>query len=82
MAMKANVPPKGRTLVELAQARAGGRPVDGSGNHPSSDDGSPKGKRFADRMAQREREAPTWDPERDEMPSPFLVRQRQPARGR
>jgi NIMA (never in mitosis gene a)-related kinase 2 len=80
MAMKANAPPKGRTLVELAQARAGGRPVDGSGNLTSSEDGSPKGKRFADRMAQREREAPTWDPERDEMPSPFLVRQRQPVR--
>lgn len=80
MAMKANIPPKGRTLVELAQARAGGRPVDSSGNLTSSDDGSPKGKRFADRMAQREKEAPTWDPERDEMPSPFLVRQRQPVR--
>ncbi len=78
MAMKANLPPRGRTLVELAQARAGGRPVDGSGN--VTDEGSPKGMRFADRMAQREREAPTWDPERDEMPSPFLVRQKQPVR--
>lgn len=76
MAMKANVAPKGRTLVELAQARAGGRAVDSNGN--LTDEGSPKGKKFADRMAQREREAPTWDPERDEMPSPFLVRQRQP----
>jgi serine/threonine protein kinase len=78
MAMKANAPPKGRTLVELAQARAGGRPVDGSGNGNITDDGSPKGKRFADRMAQRE--AAMWDPERDEMPSPFLVRQKQPIR--
>jgi NIMA (never in mitosis gene a)-related kinase 2 len=78
MAMKANVAPRGRTLVELAQARAGGRPVDSNGN--VTDEGSPKGARFADRMAQREREAPTWDPERDEMPSPFLVRQKQPVR--
>lgn len=71
MAMKTNIPPnvKGRTLVELAQARAGGRPLDTSG-----EDGSPKGRRFADRMAQRE--AAMWDPERDEMPSPFLVRQK------
>lgn len=37
---------KGRTLVELQQARAGGRDV------------------------------ATWDPERDEMPSPFLARGR------
>jgi serine/threonine protein kinase len=74
MAMKANVAPKGRTLVELAQARAGGRPVDGNGN--TTDDGSPKGKKFADRMAQRE--AALWDPERDEMPSPFLVRKKTP----
>jgi NIMA (never in mitosis gene a)-related kinase 2 len=76
--MKANIAPRGRTLVELAQARAGGRPVDANGN--ITDEGSPKGARFADRMAQREREAPTWDPERDEMPSPFLVRQKQPVR--
>jgi NIMA (never in mitosis gene a)-related kinase len=78
MALKANVAPKGRTLVELAQARAGGRPIDSSGN--VAEEGSPKGARFADRMAQREREAPMWDPERDEMPSPFLVRQKQPMR--
>jgi NIMA (never in mitosis gene a)-related kinase len=74
MVMKANVPPKGRTLVELAQARAGGRPADSNGN--VTDDGSPKGKKFADRMAQRE--AAMWDPEHDEMPSPFLARKRGP----
>jgi NIMA (never in mitosis gene a)-related kinase len=49
----------GRTLVELAQARAGGvvreKPIDRSGEN-----------KYA--------EPPTWDPERDEMPSPFLVR--------
>lgn len=77
MAMKANIPPKGRTLVELAQARAGGRPLDGNGN--VADENSPKAKKpFADRMAQRE--AASWDPERDEMPSPFLVRTKQPIR--
>jgi serine/threonine protein kinase len=78
MAMKANVQPRGRTLVELAQARAGGRHVNGNGV-VVSDEGSPKaGKKFADRMAQRE--AASWDPERDEMPSPFLRKTRAPER--
>ena len=49
----------GRTLVELAQARAGGRPL------------SMEVKPTAKAM---EREERVWDPERDEMPSPFLVR--------
>ena len=58
--------PGGRTLVELAQARAGvpthtqkierGSLEDRKENRPGSGD------------------APVWDPERDEMPSPFLVR--------
>ena len=57
----------GRTLVELAQARAGGGGrVEGGGDNedlmkPSS---------FADEPAA------VWDPERDEMPSPFLARGR------
>jgi serine/threonine protein kinase len=69
--------PKGRTLVELAQARAGGRAV-GDGNRSPE----PKGRAFAARMAEKEKagvekgEPPIWDPERDEMPSPFLVRTR------
>jgi hypothetical protein len=71
MAMKTNLPPMGRTLVELAQARNGGRPVDAQGNRVEAV--SPTGKRFADRMAMRE--VATWDPERDEMPSPFVKRQ-------
>ncbi|EHK98348.1 putative G2-specific protein kinase nimA [Glarea lozoyensis 74030] len=58
--------PKGRTLVELAQARAGGRPIE------------PKGRAFAQRMADkvasRDQEPAVWDPEREEMPSPFLSR--------
>ncbi|RAK96920.1 serine/threonine protein kinase nimA [Aspergillus ibericus CBS 121593] len=58
----------GRTLVELAQARAGGRPIDEI-KRCSSD--SRTG------LKQSEREPPAvWDPERDEMPSPFLARGR------
>jgi len=48
----------GRTLVELQQARAGGRVVGGGENM----EGGGRG------------EVVVWDPERDEMPSPFLVR--------
>ena len=58
----------GRTLVELAQARAGGRPL-------SMDMG--KVMRTAVDRERMERElppVPVWDPERDEMPSPFLSR--------
>ncbi|PYH34095.1 serine/threonine protein kinase nimA [Aspergillus neoniger CBS 115656] len=58
----------GRTLVELAQARAGGRPID-------------EIKRCASDprtgLKPTERDSPAvWDPERDEMPSPFLARGR------
>ncbi|KAI0428267.1 kinase-like domain-containing protein [Xylaria sp. FL1042] len=67
MAVKNNV--RGRTLVELQQARAGGRSVE-------SVNVSPK-RTFKERVVDRFLEpAPVWDPERDEMPSPFLVRQR------
>ncbi|KAI2632738.1 kinase-like protein [Xylaria nigripes] len=67
MQVKNNV--KGRTLVELQQARAGGRPID-NGN------GSPK-RTFKERVADRVLEpAAVWDPDRDEMPSPFLIRRR------
>ncbi|KAI1120540.1 kinase-like protein [Nemania abortiva] len=68
MALKNNV--KGRTLVELQQARAGGRPIDNTSN------GSTK-RMIKERSGDRVLEpAPVWDPEKDEMPSPFLVRQR------
>lgn len=50
----------GRTLVELQQARAGGAP-------PTQASGLEKGN-------ENSREPPVWDPEVDEMPSPFLVR--------
>lgn len=70
-----NLAPKGRTLVELAQARAGGRSLDADGNRsPDS-----KGRAFTQRMAEQGRSAgepPVWDPERDDMPSPFLNRNR------
>ncbi|KAG4411828.1 hypothetical protein IFR04_015032 [Cadophora malorum] len=82
MAIKAtsasNLAPKGRTLVELAQARAGGRPISEIPDGNRSPE--PKGRAFATRMAERAGEPTVWDPERDEMPSPFLVRTRQPIR--
>ncbi|KAK8071052.1 kinase-like protein [Apiospora hydei] len=66
---------KGRTLVELQQARAGGRGID-NGNMNIS----PK-RAFKDRMGNRSHDSALeppaiWDPERDEMPSPFLVRKK------
>ena len=76
----ANLAPRGRTLVELAQARAGGRPVEVSDGTKSPE---PKGRAFAAWMAEKageKGEAPIWDPDRDEMPSPFLVRNRAPLR--
>ncbi|EKD14691.1 uncharacterized protein L3040_000214 [Drepanopeziza brunnea f. sp. 'multigermtubi'] len=74
-----NLAPKGRTLVELAQARAGGRPMSEISDGNRSPE--PKGRAFAARMAERVGgEPPVWDPEHDEMPSPFLVRTRQPVR--
>ncbi|OXV08321.1 hypothetical protein Egran_03912 [Elaphomyces granulatus] len=56
----------GRTLVELAQARAGGRSLDEL-KQASGESRVPLGS--ADREA-----VATWDPEKDEMPSPFLAR--------
>lgn len=62
---------QGRTLVELQQARAGGIP---EREKPiSKSDGAIK---VAVRML--ESEPPIWDPEQDEMPSPFLVRTARP----
>lgn len=54
---------QGRTLVELAQARAGG-----------IDREKPEKENHKTNVKVAEKEAPLWDPERDEMPSPFLVR--------
>jgi serine/threonine protein kinase len=67
--------PRGQTLVELAQARAGGRPISISDGTRSPE---PKGRAFAARMAEKNKQSippPVWDPDTaDEMPSPFLVR--------
>lgn len=70
----------GRTLVELAQARAGG----GHGNIPVFGSHVPK---YNNQRTENndenvrpsgvlaiEDEVPIWDPERDEMPSPFIQR--------
>ncbi|KAM7209680.1 G2-specific protein kinase nim-1 [Naviculisporaceae sp. PSN 640] len=77
---------RGRTLVELQQARAGGRPLSAvmSGENVNM---SPT-RTFREHAAAANRggsgsssgsssDAPAvWDPERDEMPSPFLVRRK------
>ncbi|KAK2593932.1 G2-specific serine/threonine protein kinase [Conoideocrella luteorostrata] len=88
MVAKNNI--KGRTLVELQQARAGGRPLSAAGG--AVENASPKRVAFKDRVAGERRVSggsgsssssgsggdpvAIWDPERDEMPSPFLVRQK------
>lgn len=81
MATKNNI--KGRTLVELQQARAGGRPMSVTGA-PLGENPSPKRSApttYRDRVASTGHEpVAVWDPERDEMPSPFLVRRRGIAR--
>ncbi|KAL1884222.1 hypothetical protein VTK73DRAFT_5358 [Phialemonium thermophilum] len=84
---------KGRTLVELQQARAGGRPVSailgnetscGNSGGSGSGSGSPK-RAFREHISAANRSGGTasalepaavWDPEKDEMPSPFLVRRK------
>ncbi|KHJ31819.1 putative protein kinase [Erysiphe necator] len=76
-ASNSNIPPRGRTLVELAQARAGGRVINIDANRSPE----PKAIRTvlvatADKVAGDWTEPTTWDPEHDEMPSPFLVRSR------
>lgn len=76
---------RGRTLVELQQARAGGRPLSAvveSNNTSNVGHGgnvSPK-RPFREHAMAGNRgnfEPPAvWDPEQDDMPSPFLVRRK------
>ncbi|PGH04181.1 NEK protein kinase [Helicocarpus griseus UAMH5409] len=69
----------GRTLVELAQARAGGRPVEDTKRNVADSRIPTTGVSpntlglGVTRTVERDPPA-TWDPERDEMPSPFLAR--------
>lgn len=76
IAAKNNI--RGRTLVELQQARAGGRPLSAV-IAPGAENVSPK-KASKDKLVVRRASdtipgcVAVWDPERDEMPSPFLVR--------
>ena len=53
----------GRTLVELAQARVASAPIQ-----------QPFAENITEPVSSMEFEVPTWDPEKDEMPSPFLNR--------
>ncbi|KAL1304639.1 hypothetical protein AAFC00_003603 [Neodothiora populina] len=62
---------KGRTLVELAQARGG---IPSPERTSSGNDLSKVPIRSGGALDR----APLWDPERDEMPSPFLVKTRRP----
>ncbi|KAM0323145.1 hypothetical protein ACHAQA_008995 [Verticillium albo-atrum] len=80
VAAKNNI--RGRTLVELQQARAGGRPLSAviaAGGENANMNVSPK-RNFKERVAEGRSSggepAAVWDPERDEMPSPFLVRRK------
>ncbi|KAK4453377.1 G2-specific protein kinase nim-1 [Podospora aff. communis PSN243] len=69
---------RGRTLVELQQARAGGRPLSAVvGDNVNVSPTRP----FREHLSAANRggaldPAPIWDPERDEMPSPFLQRRK------
>ncbi|KAL9098634.1 MAG: hypothetical protein Q9163_005745 [Psora crenata] len=59
----------GRTLVELAQARAG---IPNQVQRVEKEDFD--GVERKENLAGGEENAPLWDPEKDEMPSPFLIR--------
>ena len=70
----------GRTLVELSQATAITNAFLGRNTEnepPLMGEGGPRmAAGVMGRERSREREPMTWDPERDEMPSPFIVRGR------
>ncbi|KAK4660226.1 G2-specific serine/threonine protein kinase [Podospora pseudocomata] len=88
--MRSNI--QGRTLVELQQARAGGRPLSGimtgegfssglNANTGGMGGGGSPVRAFREHAAAANRglgaePAAVWNPETDEMPSPFLVRRK------
>jgi len=61
---------RGQTLVELAQPRAGAPPVAAEGTTAKGSSGGENNWR------PRQQDVVVWDPEVDEMPSPFLSRVR------
>jgi NIMA (never in mitosis gene a)-related kinase len=67
---------QGRTLVELAQARTA--PVSTSAEKEALKPTSKSDGAIKVTVNITENEVPVWDPERDEMPSPFLVRTKAP----
>ncbi|KAI9804954.1 MAG: G2-specific serine/threonine protein kinase [Piccolia ochrophora] len=70
---------RGRTLIELAQARAGGRQLPDQDGEPVKTDKRPIAGNGEIKMAARMADV-VWDPEKDEMPSPFLARNARVAR--
>lgn len=66
--MNRNLNGRGRTLVELEQARAGGIPLGGGALAKGTASGENNWRPVPNL------EPPIWDPETDEMPSPFLRR--------
>jgi len=74
---KSNI--RGRTLVELQQARAGGRPLSAAVSDNVNVSPTRTFREHAaavNRGGSASEPAAVWDPERDEMPSPFLVRRK------
>ena len=67
---------QGRTLVELAQARTA--PVSSYADKEILKPASKSDGAIKIALTYAENDAPVWDPERDEMPSPFIVRGRAP----
>ena len=65
---------QGRTLVELAQARTA--PLSSYADKEILKPASKSDGAIKTAVNFAENEAPVWDPERDEMPSPFLQRGR------
>lgn len=74
--VKSNSNIRGRTLVELQQARAGGRPISGVFGSENVSPKRPFKEHVSAHRGTASEPVAVWDPERDEMPSPFLVRRK------